>query len=68
MPFDTQLRNASYANNCTLTLHSIKYAGVVDRNVLLCNDLDYFLGNETPAECRNIMQFSSTGSNTGGYC
>ena len=51
--------SASYAKNLRSAHNAIEDASVVDRDVLFGDDLDYFLRDHTPRECRDVVQFSS---------
>ena len=51
--------SASYAKNLRSAHNAIEDASVVDRYVLFGDDLDHFLRDHTPGECRYVVQFPS---------
>jgi hypothetical protein len=45
----------SHLDNHTLALDPIKDARVINRHVLLSDDLDNFLRHHTSSQCSNVM-------------
>ena len=44
-----------HLHHCRFACNTIEDAGIINRNVLLCNNLDYFLRNYATSEGSDIM-------------